>query len=84
MIDRRETVARTARSASLEKREQRTRLHPCRYHWRAIHEGLAIGYWKGVKIASWFVRARRPDSTYTVRKLGIADDYQDAARPGHQ
>ena len=78
MLDRQETVARSARSASLEKREQRARLKASRYHWRAIHEGLAVGYWKGIKTSTWFVRARRPDGTYTVRKLGIADDYQDA------
>ncbi len=71
-------MARITRSAQLEKRQSRTRLKTGKNHWRAIHEGLALGYWKGKKTSSWLVRVRKDDGGYVSKKFAVADDHQDA------
>lgn len=75
-------MARRVRDASLETRESRRRLavrpEP---HWRALDQGLHLGYRRRPSGGSWTVRRRKTDaaagSPYEEAKLGAADDIQD-------
>ena len=71
-------MPRLSRDHRLETRQARTRLK-LRHepYWRQIHSGLFVGYRKGAKGGVWFVR-KLQDGRYRKRKLGIADDRQDA------
>jgi len=71
-------VSRLSRDHRLETRQARTRLK-LRHepYWRQIHHGLFVGYRKGAKGGAWVVR-KLQDGRYRKRKLGIADDRQDA------
>ena len=71
-------MSRLSRDHRLETRQARTRLK-LRHepYWRQIHHGLFVGYRKGAKGGAWVVR-KLQDGRYRKRKLGIADDRQDA------
>ncbi len=71
-------MSRLSRDHRLETRQARTRLK-LRHepYWRQIHHGLFVGYRKGAKGGAWVVR-KLQDGRYCKRKLGIADDRQDA------
>jgi integrase len=54
-------------------------------HWKHIHPGLAIGYYRGKadKPGAWYLRRARlvgeaGTARWKVVKIGIADDYADA------
>ena len=71
-------MSRLSRDHRLETRQARLRLK-LRHepYWRQIHHGLFVGYRKGAKGGVWVVR-KLQDGRYLKRKLGIADDRQDA------
>lgn len=71
-------MARTVRDAKLQNRTNRLKLEPRKFHWRAISQGLAIGYRRGGTGASWYVRIAKGGGAYTAQTLGGADDHQDA------
>lgn len=72
-------MARTVRDAKLDSRERRMKLAVGTRHWRGIHEGLALGYRRGVQGAGkWIVRLREANESYALRTLGVADDYSEA------
>ncbi len=71
-------MARAARSSRFETRTARRRVKA--YHepyWIGIGKALYLGYRKGKTGGSWIARAY-VDGQYKKRKLGNADDYQDA------
>ena len=71
-------MARQSRDARLETREARTRLKVAKEpHWRQIHPGLFVGYYKGRTGGVWFSR-RLVGGRYAKTRLGTADDFQDA------
>jgi len=71
-------MARLKRDARLETREARGRLKVAHEpYWRSIHPGLFIGYRKGKRGATWWVR-KLDGKTYIKQRLGIADDHADA------
>ncbi|MCL4780701.1 MAG: site-specific integrase [Gammaproteobacteria bacterium] len=79
-------MARRPRDARLETRSARRTLAAQSVpHWKHVHPGLAIGYYKGraESPGAWYLRrARQPGEAGTARwkvsKLGIADDFADA------
>ncbi len=72
-------MARKLRDKNLEDRAARKRL-PVRPepHWRALDQGLHIGYRRRKESGSWTVRRRNSEGRYVEAKLGSADDVQDA------
>lgn len=71
-------MVRTTRAPSLQSRDGRLRLPRSEdINWTTIHEGLAIGYRASKRGGAWFAR-RRHGSRYVKKKLGVADDIQDA------
>jgi integrase len=71
-------VARTVRDANLETRTSRSRLKPAgKPYYRAIDEGLHVGYRKGKTSGKWVMR-RYTGSTYIVETIATADDTLDA------
>jgi integrase len=72
-------MARTVRDAKLESRTARGALKPSgKPYFRAIDEGLHIGYRKGLNGGKWVLRRYLGDRTYTVEVIGTADDTLDA------
>jgi integrase len=72
-------MARTVRDAKLESRTARTALKPAaKPYYRAIDQGLHIGYRKGKTGGAWVMRRYIGDEEYTVEKIGTADDTLDA------
>lgn len=72
-------MARTVRDTNLETRTARSRLSARKEpYWRSISQGAHIGYYKGDRGGSWIARRRGGDGRYSKRKLGTADDVQDA------
>ncbi len=72
-------MARTVRDASLETRAARARLKPAaKPYYRAIDEGLHLGYRKGKTAGKWVVRWYRGDQAYETETIGAADDTLDA------
>lgn len=72
-------MARTVRDTALETRKARDKLNPGKRYWRNIRQGLAIGYYPArTGGGTWVVRWLMPDGRYTIQRLGIADDHQDA------
>lgn len=71
-------MGRKVKDASLQTNEARRRLKQRdEPYWRAIAEGLHIGYRKGTRGGAW--RVRRLDAgVYVKRSLGLADDVLDA------
>ena len=72
-------MARTVRDTALETRKARDKLSPGKRYWRNIRQGLAIGYYPArTGGGTWVVRWLMPDGRYTIQRIGIADDHQDA------
>jgi integrase len=71
-------VAKTVRDANLETRTARSRLKAAgKPYYRAIDEGLHIGYRKGKTAGKWVMR-RYTGGTYIVETIATADDTLDA------
>lgn len=75
-------MARMVRDARLETREARRRLPAQKEpHWKAIHQGGHLGYYKGSRGGTWLARWRGEGSTgYRKASLGKADDARDSDR----
>ena len=72
-------MARTVRDANLESRAARLRLKPSgKPYYRAIDEGLHIGYRRGKTAGKWVMRAYLGNEAYRVETIGSADDTLDA------
>ena len=72
-------MARTVRDAKLETRTARALLKSAaKPYFRAIEQGLHLGYRKGKVGGVWVMRRYLGDQGYSVEKLGIADDTLDA------
>ncbi len=72
-------MPRTVRDARLESRAARERLAIRKEpYWRAIAEGWHLGYYKGKREGTWVARFRPPGGTYEKKRLGRADDIEDA------
>ncbi|MGC2048291.1 MAG: tyrosine-type recombinase/integrase [Gallionella sp.] len=75
-------MARALKDAAIGTRE--TRLNPKKiaigkYYWRSIHAGLHLGYRRPKQgSGTWSVRLLNTDDTYTLERLGTADDHSDA------
>ena len=66
------------KDASLQTRESRRALKVRNVpYWRAISQGLHVGYRKGARGRAWLVR-RLHEGKYVWRNLGQADDILDA------
>ena len=67
------------RDTNLETRAARRRL-AARHkpYWRLIDQGRHLGYFKGKRGGSWIARYFLGAGRYAERKLGTADDTQDA------
>jgi integrase len=72
-------MAKTVRDTSLETRAARGRLKAAgKPYYRAIDEGLHIGYRKGKAAGKWVMRWYAGDGVYHVEMIGSADDTIDA------
>ena len=72
-------MARKIRDANLETRAARKRLTVrAEPHWRALDQGLHLGYRRRSEGGSWTSRRRNPLGKYEEKKLGASDDMQDA------
>jgi integrase len=73
-------MARRVRDRNLDNREARSKL-PVRGkpHWRLIDRGVHLGYrrLKG-KPGTWTCRVYCGHQTYTIERIGTADDFADA------
>ena len=71
-------MARTVRDAKLETRTARAALKPSgKPYFRAIDEGLHLGYRKGQAAGKWVVRSYAGEQSYTLETIGTADDTID-------
>ena len=72
-------MARTVRDARLESKTARAGLKPSdKPYFRAIDEGLHLGYRKGKRAGKWVMRMYIGDQTYHVETIALADDTLDA------
>jgi integrase len=72
-------VARTVRDAKLETRTARASLKASgKPYFRAIDEGLHLGYRKGQTAGKWVMRSYAGDQKYVTEPVGTADDTIDA------
>jgi integrase len=72
-------MARTVRDAKLETRTARAALKPAgKPYFRAIDEGLHLGYRKGQIAGKWVMRSYAGGQSYTLETIGTADDTIDA------
>lgn len=72
-------MARTVRDAALETRTARGRLKPAaKPYYRAIDEGLHLGYRKGQAAGKWVARYYCGAQSYETETIGTADDTLDA------
>ena len=72
---RRNLMARVVKDARLETRAARGKLAPSgKPYYRAMHEGLHLGYRKGKDARKWVVRN---EGDYKVETIGQADDFDD-------
>lgn len=71
-------MARTVRDAKLESRTARAALKASgKPYFRAIDEGLHLGYRKGATAGKWVMRTYVGDQTYKLETIGTADDTLD-------
>lgn len=71
-------MARTVRDAKLETRTARAALKQSgKPYWRALDEGLHVGYRKGKTAGKWVVRSYLGGQDYRVETIGTADDTID-------
>lgn len=66
-----------ARDAKLSSPASRLRLKGHTRHWRTIHKGLALGYWRGKSRSTWIMRTLLA-GVYKLSVIGIADDTERA------
>jgi integrase len=72
-------MARHVRDTSLESRTARAKLKPSgKPYYRAIGEGLHLGYRKGQTEGKWVVRRYVGNQGYKVETIALADDTLDA------
>ena len=72
-------MARTVRDAKLETRTARAALKASgKPYFRAIDEGLHLGYRKGRLGGKWVIRRYVGNQSYAVETIGAADDTLDA------
>jgi integrase len=72
-------MARTVRDAKLETRTARAALKPSgKPYYRAIDEGLHLGYRKGLNGGKWVMRRYIGARSYSVETIATADDTLDA------
>jgi integrase len=71
-------MPRKTRSALLETRASRLRLsvRPKPY-FQKISPGIAIGYRRNVGAGTWSVRAAGGDGSNWLKRIGVADDFED-------
>lgn len=70
-------MARVGGEIRLQERAARSRLKVRNLpYWRSLSEGFYVGYYKGKRQGTWFVRYRMPGEgeQYKRAKLGEADD----------
>ena len=72
-------MARTVRDPTLDTRTARSRL-PQRHKpfWRRIDRRCHLGYYRGKRGGTWVARYRLDDGKYAEKRIGTADDVQDA------
>lgn len=72
-------MARIVRDATLDSRSARSRLKArAKPYYRAMDQGLHLGYRRSASGGSWLVRVYVGQRTYRLEKLGTADDKADA------
>jgi hypothetical protein len=72
-------MARTVRDANLETRTARARQKVSgKPNYRAIDEGLHLGYRRGKAAGKWVMRRYVGERSYVVELIGVADDTIDA------
>src|SRR3984885_10546974 len=72
-------MARTVRDAKLETRTARAALKSAgKPYYRAIDEGLHLGYRKGQTAGKWVMRRYAGGQSYIMETIGTADDTIDA------
>jgi integrase len=72
-------MARTLADATIGTRSARQKLaRRSEPYWRAMSDGLAIGYRKGVKGGTWVARHYSRETGRQFEALGTADDVVDA------
>jgi integrase len=76
-------MARRVRDTGLESRTARARLKPAgKPYYRAIGEGIHLGYRKGKVEGKWVLRRYVGDQDYKVVTIAVADDLIDADGEG--
>jgi integrase len=72
-------MARRVRDSQLESRTARAKLKPSgKPYYRAIGEGLHLGYRKGATVGKWVVRRYIGERNYEVQTIATADDIEDS------
>lgn len=72
-------MGRIVRDTNLETRNARRKLAARgKPYWRALNQGLHIGYRKGKTGSTWLVRRLNDHGRYEEAKLSLADDHQDS------
>jgi hypothetical protein len=72
-------MARTVREVTLSNRSARLRLPVgAKPNWRALEQGLHLGYRRRATGGCWIARRRIDGGPYREGGLGLADDLQDA------
>jgi integrase len=72
-------MPRTVKEASLGSRTPRLRLAvQTKPYWRALEQGLHLGYRRSANGGAWIGRRRTEQGAYRETRLGVADDQQDA------
>ena len=71
-------MARTVRRVEAGEPDSRAALKPAsKPYWRALDEGLHVGYRKGQGAGKWVVRRYAGDRSACVETIGAADDTLD-------
>ena len=74
-------MAKRVRDTGLESRAARRRLKARgKPYYKAIGQGLHLGYRKGATEGKWVARVYAGDQQYIVKTIAIADDIMDADR----
>jgi integrase len=72
-------MARRVRDKGLESRSARTKLKASgKPYYKAIGEGLHLGYRKNATVGKWVARIYVGGQKYEVKTIATADDYEDA------
>jgi integrase len=72
-------MARRVRDNTLESRTARAKLKPSgKPYYRAIGQGIHLGYRKGQTEGKWVVRRYVGNQEYKVKTIGLADDILEA------